>query len=89
MQSLTIQQGRNSENHKSTTTSPYSTYCMDRYIYGIHCHLPKPNKKSVIMVVVDRLSKYAHFCALQHPFKASTDPKSDSEACQCMKNGKK
>ena len=33
--------------------------------------LPKSINKSVIMVVVDRLSKYAHFCALQHPFIAS------------------
>jgi hypothetical protein len=24
------------------------------------------------MVIVDRLTKYAHFCALSHPFKAST-----------------
>ena len=23
------------------------------------------------MVIVDRLTKYAHFCALSHPFKAS------------------
>jgi hypothetical protein len=33
--------------------------------------LPKSGNKSVIMVVVDRLSKYAHLCALQHPFTAS------------------
>lgn len=30
--------------------------------------LPKSGNKSVIMVVVDRLSKYAHFCALPQPF---------------------
>ena len=34
--------------------------------------LPKSEGKSVIMVVVDGLTKYAHFCALSHPFKAST-----------------
>jgi hypothetical protein len=33
--------------------------------------LPKLGNKSVIMVVVDRLSKYSHFCTLQHPFTAS------------------
>jgi hypothetical protein len=34
--------------------------------------LPKLDNKSVIVVVVDRLSKYAHLCALQHPFTTST-----------------
>ena len=33
--------------------------------------LPKSEGKSFIMVVVDRVTMYAHFCALSHPFKAS------------------
>jgi hypothetical protein len=33
--------------------------------------LPKSGNKSVIMVVVDHLSKNAHFCALQDPFTTS------------------
>ena len=34
--------------------------------------LAKSEGKSFIMVVVDILTKYAYFCALSHPFKAST-----------------
>ena len=34
--------------------------------------LPLCSGKSVIMVIVDRLSKYAHFVALAHPYTAST-----------------
>ena len=34
--------------------------------------LSKSDGKSVIMVVVYRLTKYAHFCALSHLFKSST-----------------
>jgi hypothetical protein len=37
------------------------------FIAGLH----KSDNKSVIMVVVDRLFKYAHLCALQHPFTTS------------------
>jgi len=33
--------------------------------------LPKSKGNIFIMVVVDRLTKYAHFCALSHPFKAN------------------
>ncbi|GJZ10397.1 putative mitochondrial protein [Tanacetum coccineum] len=32
--------------------------------------LPVSNKKTVIMVVVDRLSKYAHFVSMSHPYTA-------------------
>ena len=34
--------------------------------------LSKLEGKSVIMVIVDILTKYAHFFALSHPFKSST-----------------
>jgi hypothetical protein len=34
--------------------------------------LPKSKGKTVIMVVVDRITKYDHFSSLSHPFKAST-----------------
>jgi hypothetical protein len=37
------------------------------FIVGI----PKFGNKSVITVVVDHLSKYAHLCALKHPFTTS------------------
>ena len=34
--------------------------------------LPKYEGKSVIMVVVDRITKYEHLFALYHPFKSNT-----------------
>jgi hypothetical protein len=34
--------------------------------------LPKSEGNSAIRVIVNRLTKYAHFCALSHPFKANT-----------------
>ena len=44
--------------------------------------LPKSKGKSVIMVVVDRITKYAHFCALSHPFKESIDTTTFMETIQ-------
>jgi hypothetical protein len=37
------------------------------FIIGI----PKSEGENFIMVVVDRLVEYAHFCALSHPFNVS------------------
>jgi transposase InsO family protein len=46
--------------------------CWEEVAMDFITGLPKSEGKSVIMVIVDRLTKYAHFCALSHPFKAST-----------------
>lgn len=35
--------------------------------------LPKYEEKSVIMIVVDQMTRYAHFFSLFHPFKESTE----------------
>jgi hypothetical protein len=67
-----MQQGRNSKIYGHTTTTSDSTCYLEGYLYGLYYGLPKLGNKSVIMVVVDRLSKYAHFYALQHPFTTST-----------------
>ena len=46
--------------------------CWEDVLMDFITGLSKSKGKSVIMVVVDRLTMYAHFCALYHPFKAST-----------------
>jgi hypothetical protein len=46
--------------------------CWEEVSMDFITRLPKSEGKSVIMVIVDRLTKYTHFCSLSHPFKAST-----------------
>jgi len=41
------------------------------------------------MVVVDRLTKYAHFCALSHPFKESTVATASMETIQKLHGNQK
>jgi hypothetical protein len=65
-----MQQGRNSQISWHTTTASDSTCYLvgSMYMYDFIVGLPKSGNKSIIMVVIDCLSSYAHFCALQHPF---------------------
>jgi hypothetical protein len=46
--------------------------CWEEVLVDFITGLPKFEGKNVIMAVVDRLTKYAHFCSLSHLFKAST-----------------
>jgi len=51
--------------------------------------LPKSEGKSVIMLVVDKITKYAHFCALIHPFKANTISSAFMETIQKLNGNPK
>jgi hypothetical protein len=46
--------------------------CWEEVSMDFTTGLPKSEENIVIMVVVDQLTKYAHFFSLSHPFKAST-----------------
>jgi hypothetical protein len=68
----------------SIPSQPWEEVSMD-FITG----LPKSEGKSVIMVIVDRLTKYSHFCALSHPFKASTVATAFMETVQKLHGSRK
>ena len=72
-QCVTCQQAKHTLQHPSGLLQPlpvpegtWQQLSMD-FIEG----LPISNNANVIMVVVDRLSKYAHFIPLKHPFNAA------------------
>lgn len=52
--------------------------------HGLHRGLPKVYRKSVILIVVDRFSKYAHFIALSHPYMVVSDTHAFFEGVVCL-----
>jgi hypothetical protein len=46
--------------------------CWEEVSMDFITRLPNSEGKSVIMVIVDRLTNYTHFFALPHPLKSST-----------------
>ena len=50
----------------------FPSQCWEEFSMDFITGLPRSEGRSVIIVVVDRLTKYAHFCALYHPFEVTT-----------------
>jgi hypothetical protein len=63
--------------------------CWEKVSMDFIIGLQKSEGKNVIMVIVDRLTKYAHFCSLTHPFKASTVVIEFMETVQKLHGGPK
>lgn len=45
---------------------------MERLVYGLIEGLPKSEGYTVIIVIVDRLTKFAHFLPVKHPYTAAS-----------------
>lgn len=54
--------------NKGITNATNPNSCMDGHLDAIE-GLPKVGGKSMIFVVVNRFSKYAHFMAVQYPYR--------------------
>ena len=61
------------------STHIWTDISMD-FIEGI----PKYGGNTMILVVVDHLSKYSHFCALNHPHTASSVPQIFMDQIFCL-----
>lgn len=56
---------------QSPANIAYTRKSMGEYLNGFHIErLPVIQRKNFILVVVDKLKKFAHFLALKHPFTA-------------------
>lgn len=54
---------------RSPTTISYTKSTLEEFLVDFIKGLSKCAGNIVIMVLVDQLTKYAHFCSLSHPFK--------------------
>jgi hypothetical protein len=71
---VAFQQNKGETIKTSSLLQPLSipSQCWEEVSMDFIIGLPKSEGNIAIMVVVDRLTKYAHFFSLSHPFKAST-----------------
>jgi hypothetical protein len=65
-----IQMGDNKDT-RALQLLPIPTHIWTNINIDFILGFPRAGDKFVIMVVVDRLSKYAHLCSLAHPFTPS------------------
>jgi hypothetical protein len=67
---LLAEQVRACSSSRATSTTPHSRAEKGEYIYGLITGLPKVQGKDCIYVVVDKLTKFAHFYAILTEYSA-------------------